>query len=222
MANKFKDIERENVIEETPYVMETVSLEEVIETCKNFTTGVITPEELTTWSAKISIKSYISLYDKMALLFAIVFTESYLNTESTELRVMEFENKKFWNVLLAYTNIDVSNKELCNFDNYDLCFPIMADWILGYCEKDYNRLIQMVNDNINLMNVIKLSEAMESIDNTQITENTNKINELLTSIQDNKDLANDLATIVKFNDPKTTRIIDTIEKEALNIMNEKD
>lgn len=193
-----------------------VSLSEVIDVCNEFTYGEMTHEELVEWGKKIEIKQYLPLMDKMSILLDLTIGQSFDDTEVNELLIVQMENKKFWFALLKYTNIEIGeNLALCSFENYDLCFPIIGDWILGFCITDYNRLIQMLNDTINVNNIKNLSKLLENVDMDKIKEYSDKVNETIDYLDKNQELVKDLSDIAKFNNPNVNKLMKALEKEVI-------
>jgi hypothetical protein len=193
-----------------------ILLSEVIDVCNEFTYGEMTYEELVEWGKKVEIKQYLPLMDKMSILLDLTIGQSFDDTEISELLILQMENKKFWFVLLKYTNIEIGDDlDLCSFDNYDLCFPIIGDWILGFCIVDYNRLIQMLNDTTNVNNIKNISKMLENIDMEKIKEYSKQVNETFEYLDKNEKLVEELSNIAKLNNPSVNKLMKALEQEAV-------
>ena len=195
-------------------------LSDVVKECKGYLNGEITQEEIDAWGENIMVKTYLPIVNKMEILYDFYFSESSISS-SIQMQIAEFETKKFWKILLKYTNIEIDDESLCNFDNYDICFPVLNDFIVQYCFMDYDRTCKMVSDNILLSSVKIISDYLENISIDSLKDNNNKTVELLKSLSEDKKLISDLSNLMIFNDPKTKELINNLKTQALKTAKNK-
>lgn len=191
-----------------------VMLSEIIQKCKEFDEGKSNKEVLDELGSRITVKNYLSIVDKMAILCDFYFSKSSIYN-SVEEKLIEFETKKFWKILLKYTNIEIDNKDLCNLDNYDLCFPMIHDYIAQFCYVDYERTCQMISNYIMITCVAMISSYFENMDTESIQEGNKETKELLETLIGNEKLVSELNNLLILNDPNTIEMINEIKKESI-------
>lgn len=199
---------------------EKVMLSEVIEKCRQYATGESDKEVLDEMGSRITVKSYLPILDKMGILYDFYFSKSSLFS-TIEGKIIENEVKKFWKILLKYTNIEIDNEDLCNFDNYDLCFPMLHDYIAQFCYLDYDRTCRMVAENMMMAMIKIISTYFEELDSDTLKENSTQIEKLMQTIIENKKLISELNSLVIFNDPKTKEMIENLKKQAVEVAKNK-
>jgi hypothetical protein len=211
-TNQISLLEFEGIKEE-----DKISITEVVEKCTQFLSNEITLEELQEWAKKIKIVSYLPILKKLNILSQIFLFEEFLESQMTPLKVIQIETIKFWKILLAYTNIKTNEKDMQTFENYDICFPLLYEWILAYCSIDYSNFVNMLEKGVNIENVANLSEIMGNIDADVLTKNTKELKKVMKEIQNNKETYNTMVELMKFNDPLTTKVVEGIKEEALKV-----
>lgn len=193
---------------------EKVMLSEVIQKCKEFDKGETKKEVLDELGSRITIRAYLPIVDKMEILYDFYFSKSSL-FPSIEGQMIEFEVKKFWKILLKYTNIEIDDEKLCSLENYDLCFPMIHDYIAQFCYPDYRRTCEMVSNYTTMMYVKMIASYFEEMDTDNLEESNKETRELLKNIAENKELIFELNNLLIFNDPSTKKMIENLKKEAL-------
>ena len=196
---------------------EKISLELVIEKAKGFINGEVSQEDMAGFGGEMTIRSYIPILEKMALIMSITNQHIYSNVETQEIRMVEmYKNIFFYLMLSGYANIDCSDRELITYSNYDLLYPIYAPFILSYCKDDYELTINMLKDSINFYNIQDISEGLNGINETALQEATKANKDLMRELGENKDLIHELKELTVLNDPTTKKMVETIKRASLN------
>lgn len=193
---------------------EKVMLSEVIQKCKEFDKGETEKEVLDELGSRIIVRTYLPIVDKMEILYDFYFSKSSLFS-SIEGQMIEFEVKKFWKILLKYTNIEIDDEELCSLENYDLCFPMIHDYIAQFCYPDYKRTCEMVSNYTTMISMKIIASYFEEMDANTLEENNKETRELLKDIAKDKELISELNNLLIFNDPNTKKMIERLKREAL-------
>ena len=194
-----------------------LSLELIIEKAKGFISGDISEEDMAGFGGEMTIRSYIPILEKMALIMSITNQHIYSNVETQEIRMVEmYKNIFFYLMLSGYANIDCSDRELITYSNYDLLYPIYAPLILSYCKDDYELTINMLKDSINFYNIQDISEGLNGINETALQEATKANKDLMRELGENKDLIHELKELAELNDPTTKKMVETIKRASLN------
>jgi hypothetical protein len=153
--------------------------------------------------------------EKQAIILRLIFYTQFDNTSLNENRVLELETRKFWNILLKYTNINVDEYEhLCTYDNYDICFALMGDWLLTFVEKDYNRIIKMIDDIINLNSIQETLYSLENIDIDKLQKYNKDIETMLNYFNNNSGLIKELSEINKLENSNVIDILNANSKKT--------
>lgn len=197
-----------------------IPLEEAILTANKFISGEMTEDQLSIWGIKISVKPYIPTMDKLRVMMQVTQNAEYSIVDTLEIKTLEFYKSLFFDALLEYTNIDNTNEKLHTFVNYDLLYPILSSFILQYCEKDYNMLVQMIKDTINFYNIKETNESLKDISVDALEKNNKANKKLVDSLTNDKDMVKDLKDIMIFNDPTTQKVVEAIKKQSLEKANE--
>ena len=128
----------------------TIKLEEVIEWCVKYKTQEVSFEEFKSFSDKIFIQKYLPLSAKSTIVNYILLCDEFLGVSDESILSIEIEMKKFFLIMLAYTNIDISEAEhLMTMSNYDLMMEYFGDIIEGFCGMDYHRTERMLENAMN-------------------------------------------------------------------------
>ena len=118
--------------------------------------------------------------------------------------------------LLSYVNIDPEvNLEIKNYENYDLIYQSgLADYILEYCGKDYERLVRMMERTLSYQNLTELIQSIREINVGGLSEAAEKIREIKDEID--PEVIKNIADIARMNDPALNNLKDTIDNEAVD------
>lgn len=198
--------------------VESIPFSEVIEMCMKYINKEITLKELQTWGDKVVFKRYIPLTDKMLLLSRIIYFNTY--SDNVEEKMIQLQLYKFFDILLAYTNIEVSESDI-TIDNYDICNSILGDWLLTISGVDYYKTIELLNDYMNYNNVEQILITGENLNNVSLSEYNQTQKDFLTKLGDNPSMLKDMLDIMRYNDSNLQKTNDLINKSILENINHK-
>lgn len=199
-----------------------IQLEEVIDICQKFINGEISHQELQEWGNTVQIRFYMPMAEKTLCLDKILDDMTYSNDK--HLKIGQLEMNKFWYILLEYTNIDITEKEdLLTLDNYDLIYPVIGFWLKDLVCKDYDIVIDMLNQSINYSNVLDIISTAEEISENNDYKKLIKIDKEILDIFKDKEKLSAISDIVKYGATKETQdIVDILQTEALKAVEKKE
>lgn len=208
--------EEVNKIAEEKAQVELIPLAELINMCINFMRGKNTVEDMNQFGDKIIIKNYIPILKKNSIVMSLIFRLQHDDSAVPEVNALALQKYLFFYVLLGeYANIDVSDESFINYNVYDILYPILANYILPYCERDYNIIVKMIEDSLNLYNIRDLNDMLESVDYEKIVESNREVKKLVNYLNNNKDTITDLKDIVLANHPATKDVESALSKAVL-------
>ena len=198
---------------------EQIKLAELVNVASRFVQGKSSVEELDELGNRMTIRNYIPILDKMRLIMAIIFKFNAEDVEMHEIRVINMERELFFDVLLGgYALIDVNDPDLRTYQSYDLLYPLFANFILQYCKDDYNKIVKMIEDSLNIYAMQDLDSLFNNVDYKALKETAKQHEELLKSFEKNKKLVADLRKIYEAENPNGVKVLDavseTIQREA--------
>lgn len=205
--------------EEKDKTPEQINLAELVNVASRFVQGKTSVEELDELGNRMTIRNYIPILDKMRLIMAIIFKFNAEDVEMHEIRVINMERELFFDVLLGgYALIDVNDPDLRTYQSYDLLYPLFANFILQYCKDDYNKIVKMIEDSLNIYAMQDLDSLFNNVDYKALKETAKQHEELLKSFEKNKKLVADLRKIYEAENPNGVKVLDavseTIQREA--------
>ena len=205
--------------EEKDKTPEQIKLAELVNIASRFVQGKSSVEELDELGNRMTIRNYIPILDKMRLIMAIIFKFNAEDVEMHEIRVINMERELFFDVLLGgYALIDVNDPDLRTYQSYDLLYPLFANFILQYCKDDYNKIVKMIEDSLNIYAMQDLDSLFNNVDYKALKETAKQHEELLKSFEKNKKLVADLRKIYEAENPNGVKVLDavseTIQREA--------
>lgn len=205
--------------EEKDKTPEQIKLAELVNVASRFVQGKSSVEELDELGNRMTIRNYIPILDKMRLIMAIIFKFNAEDVEMHEIRVINMERELFFDVLLGgYALIDVNDPDLRTYQSYDLLYPLFANFILQYCKDDYNKIVKMIEDSLNIYAMQDLDSLFNNVDYKALKETAKQHEELLKSFEKNKKLVSDLRKIYEAENPNGVKVLDavseTIQREA--------
>lgn len=197
-------------------VGKSMTLSYLVQKVTEYQEGKISLEDLDELGKEISIRAYLPLIDKMTCVLALVSGMQYNTAETYEVKIVEMYKEMFFSVLLGkYGMIDVSDRTLYTYSNYDLLYPIIGKFLLAYCKDDYEMIEKMIKDSMNYYGLTSITDAVGAIDMEELKKNTDSNEKFIKGLEQNKDLIHDLKEIMVFNDSTTKRFVDTVRKGAL-------
>lgn len=217
MENKKNVIDFPNQSEvESKDTGKSMTLSYLVQKVTEYQEGKISLEDLDELGKEISIRAYLPLIDKMTCVLALVSGMQYNTAETYEVKIVEMYKEMFFFVLLGkYGMIDVSDRTLYTYSNYDLLYPIIGKFLLVYCKDDYEMIEKMIKDSMNYYGLTSITDAVGAIDMEELKKNTDSNEKFIEGLEQNKDLIHDLKEIMVFNDGTTKRFVDSVRKGAL-------
>ena len=198
-----------------------IKLEEIIDLVDNFLKDEVSIEEMADYGAKMNIKAYLPLLDKMKIIIALTTRYIYSDAELHEIRVAElYKDLFFYGLLGPYGNIDCENKSLITFANYDKLFPIFSPFLLSYCEADYKILKEYLHDTLDSYATRDFIEAVNGISADALAEATKENRRMLRELENNKDVIRDLKEIAAMNNPLTQKVVEELRNISLEKANQ--
>lgn len=215
------EIESKDTESEFKDVGKSMTLSYLVQKVTEYQEGKISLEDLDELGKEISIRAYLPLIDKMTCVLALVSGMQYSTAETYEVKIVEMYKEMFFSVLLGkYGMIDVSDRTLYTYSNYDLLYPIIGKFLLAYCKDDYEMIEKMIKDSMNYYGLTSITDAVGAIDMEELKKNTDSNEKFIKGLEQNKDLIHDLKEIMVFNDSTTKKFVDTIRKGALESQKE--
>lgn len=194
----------------------SMTLSYLVQKVTEYQKGKISLEDLDELGKEISIRAYLPLIDKMTCVLALVSGMQYNTAETYEVKIVEMYKEMFFSVLLGkYGMIDVSDRTLYTYSNYDLLYPIIGKFLLAYCKDDYEMIEKMIKDSMNYYGLTSITDAVGAIDMEELKKNTDSNEKFIKGLEQNKDLIHDLKEIMVFNDSTTKKFVDTVRKGTL-------
>lgn len=201
-----------------------MKLKEILNICDAF---VKNPEDEATVKAYndmlkgLVIRAYLPMQEKViALVRMIMDSDKDIDVPETFFTA-GLEIACCFDGLLSYVNIDPEvNLEIKNYENYDLIYQSgLADYILEYCGKDYERLVRMMERTLSYQNLTELIQSIREINVGGLSEAAEKIREIKDEID--PEVIKNIADIARMNDPALNDLKDTIDNEAVDKAFEK-
>lgn len=200
-----------------------VKLEEIIELVDNFLKGEVSADEMADYGAKMSVRAYLPLLDKMKIIIALTTRYIYSDTELHEVRVAElYRDLFFYGLLVPYGNINCDDRSLITFANYDKLFPIFSPFLLSYCEADYKILKEYLHDTLDSYATKDFIDAVNGITADSLAEATKENKKMLRELENNKEVIRDLKEIAAMNNPLTQKVIEELRNIAVEKSNQSD
>ena len=210
------EIESKDTESEFKDVGKSMTLSYLVQKVTEYQEGKISLEDLDELGKEISIRAYLPLIDKMICVLALVSGMQYNTAETYEVKIVEMYKEMFFSVLLGkYGMIDVSDRTLYTYSNYDLLYPIIGKFLLAYCKDDYEMIEKMIKDSMNYYGLTSITDAVGAIDMEELKKNTDSNGKFIKGLEQNKDLIHDLKEIMVFNDSTTKKFVDTVRKGTL-------
>ena len=201
-----------------------MKLKEILNICDAF---VKNPEDEATVKAYnnmlkgLVIRAYLPMQEKViALVRMIMDSDKDIDVPETFFTA-GLEIACCFDGLLSYVNIDPEvNLEIKNYENYDLIYQSgLADYILEYCGKDYERLVRMMERTLSYQNLTELIQSIREINVGGLSEAAEKIREIKDEID--PEVIKNIADIARMNDLALNDLKDTIDNEAVDKAFEK-
>lgn len=196
-----------------------MKLQEILDVCDAF---IKNPEDEATVKAYndmlqgLVIRAYLPMQDKVvALVRMIIDSDKDIDVPETFFTA-GLEIACCFDGLLSYVNIEPEvNIDIKNYENYDLIYQSgLADYILEFCGKDYDRLVRMMERTLSYQNLMELVQSIREVDVGGLSEVTEKIRSMKDEVD--PEVIKNIADIARMNDPALNKLKDTIDNEAVD------
>lgn len=177
---------------------------------KDFIGGKISKDELSEWGKTINIRMSISFREKKEILNRIIAKYAYEDTSMD--RVFKMYIDIFFYLYLAYLGLDELDINEVNEYNYDLMEPLYGPWIEGCAKRDIENTKAMLSCALNLYHIIDFNNTLDSLDYDKIKESKEANEEIISYLQNNKDVLEKLNNISILNDPQIAEIRSMLQK----------
>lgn len=201
--------------------VQVITLKDCIDIVNGFIEGKVSADELEEFGNRMTIRSYIPLLEKMSILMNMMLQYEISNVDSLEIKITEFYKFLFFKVVLSsygqiYINeFDKKDVDLMSYENYDKLFPLFNQYILTYCQDDYNIFVSMLKDCISWSGVVSISENLESIDTNNIDKITEENKKLMDNLKENSQLVESMKDLLLATDNQTEQIITHIKQATV-------
>lgn len=211
--------EKENEL----YGSDKVTLEDCVAITNKYLKSEITDDDFNVFGSKMNIRMYLPILEKMQLIMRILATTQISqNVVNPEIITAEMYKNIFYTVILgAYGQIELGEKDIQTYDNYDLLFPLFEPFIMQYAKKDFEVFKNMLNDSMGLYSLTNISNTMDSINMDELKKVARENRELIRNIESNEKLISDLRDIMSMNDPTTKKVVDELKAMSIEDINEK-
>lgn len=196
-----------------------MKLQEILDICDQFTKH---PEDETAVKAyndmlqNLVIRAYLPMQEKVVALVRIVMDSDKDIDVPEAFFTAGLEIACCFDGLLSYVNIEPEvNPDIKSYENYDLIYQSgLADYILEYCGKDYERLVRMMERTLSYENLTDLVQSMREMDTGSLRELVNTLRNMKDEID--PEVIKNIADIARMNDPALNDLKDTIDNEAVD------
>lgn len=198
-------------------IEKNINFEEVVNICKGFINNP-TDENLAKYNdlqSRLVVRSYLPMEEKVVAMFRVVINSDKSVDIPVSIFTAGFELSLLFDALLSYTNIENNFLiDLKNYENYDLIYQSgLADYILSFCQKDYERLVRMLERSYSYENLVDLTKTISTISSSNIDQLTEEFKKIKDDFD--PDLIKDLASIIRYNDPTINELGGLIEDKAI-------
>ena len=213
-----KGLKGDIIMSENKNINETeekiISLDEFLNVCTKFLNSEITKEDLKEWlDNNLYIKRYLPLQTKCAIITHILLEDNFLGIDDNIIIAYQIELKKFYRILLSYTNIDVSEcEDLMTMENYDIIMMCVGNVLYSLIGEDYNRTVDLLNNTITVSNIQNIMDTISISGNNQ-TKMSSELKKTFKIFDENKETVDKILDIIKINNQKIT-------DEKINKINE--
>lgn len=190
-----------------------IDFEDFLDICIKCVNKKISNEDFFKWlDDNLYVKTYLPLKTKCAIISYILLDDFFVGTNNISTVISQIELKKFYRILLSYTNINVLNREdLQTMENYDIVMLCLGNVLYDIIGRDYDRTIEMLNNSIRNLNLQNILEVLSTKDEKKATGDLKKIFKIF---EENQETIDKLLKILDLNNNKITdQVIDGITKE---------
>lgn len=194
--------------------IQTILLKDLLIFLKEYKEGKRTKSNFDVLMKCIKVKSYMPLLEKASLMLDICIDLRYSFDKMPEIKTMELELKSIFVILLAYTNIVYEKKDLeflMDFETYDLLMETgVVDEIKKVCEKDYNKLMELINQMFNFESIGQVFNALGNFDVESMLEGIKESSAFIREIPEEK--LKELSAIAGMSDPLIKQLSEIVKQ----------
>ena len=157
-----------------------MTFQEVLDICNAFIEDSENKEKVEAYNNmlnSLTIRSYLPMQEKViALVRTVIDSDKDIDVPES-MFTAGIEISCLFNGLLSYTNIDKpTNIDVKNYENYDTIYQSgLADYILDFCGKDYERLVRMLERTMSFENLTDLIKSIQAIDLKELRKDQEEV-----------------------------------------------
>lgn len=130
-------------------------------------------------------------------------------------------NTFFYGMLQGYAFINCSDESLITYETYDLLYPIFSKYILSFCKADWEDFNALLDKCIHTYSFADTNQILREIDMGEVAKATKQNISLMEKLEKNKEMVKDLKDLMDMTNPHTKRVIDELQKLAVEESNNK-
>ena len=188
----------------------TVLLSDILVALEDIDTGTDNPnhKKLHEIKSDITIAGYMPIYMKRLYIDLFLEDVGMVEVDTEDFNTVEFvfevEKLILLGLLFRYTNINVDDIKLSD-DDYDLLYQYsFVDEILKVCEKDFNKLKDILGEVYRVDSTISLYKNISSINADEMNGALNEMGNMLSGLSTEQ--LKHMNSIVSMNDPLMSKI----------------
>ncbi len=194
-----------------------MTLQEVLKVCADFISAPEDTEKVAAYNdmcQNLVIKSYMPIQEKVIAIVRIVLDSDKDYDMPATFFMAGVEIASLFDGLISYTNLEqnltIDDK---NYENYDLLYQSgFADYILQFCQRDYDRLVHMIERTMSFENLNELTSSMREMNVGALEGLTNELRNCKKDLD--PEVLRNMADILRYNDPNLGRLKEVLETDA--------
>lgn len=194
-----------------------MTLQEVLKVCADFISAPEDKEKVAAYNdmcQNLVIKSYMPMQEKVIAIVRIVLDSDKDYEMPATFFMAGVEIASLFDGLISYTNLEqnltIDDK---NYENYDLLYQSgFADYILQFCQRDYDRLVHMIERTMSFENLNELTSSMREMNVGALEGLTNELRNCKKDLD--PEVLRNMADILRYNDPNLGRLKEVLETDA--------
>ena len=194
-----------------------MTLKEVLKVCADFISAPEDTEKVAAYNdmcKNLVIKSYMPMQEKVIAIVRIVLDSDKDYDMPATFFMAGVEIASLFDGLISYTNLEqnltIDDK---NYENYDLLYQSgFADYILQFCQRDYDRLVHMIERTMSFENLNELTSSMREMNVGALEGLTNELRNCKKDLD--PEVLRNMADILRYNDPNLGRLKEVLETDA--------
>lgn len=197
--------------------MKKMKLSELIKLYHDVENEDISQEEFVNILNQVWVKGHIPLRDKISSVINVLFGFEYEEENLLE-RYMQLEMNKFWYILMVYVDIEFE-KEYATEENYELLFPLLYESIKKIAGYDFDYTMNLFDEIKTDIQHDGLLDVLGELATTDFSELVKADNNLVSEINNNKELVKNLVELFNHVDPTMSEINKKMGETVVKKMN---